>query len=308
MKKYLFLLALTSSADFLQATTTADPVWADMVSYLNQIITCQIDINNLTSQQKTLQATQTTLTSTLTDLQTAAQAAADQAATVAAQQKLASMESNLMLRGKINSLINNTDISFAVVWPDESRTIVGAQSQQQLNQPFSQYSEGGLIGGVISIIPQVNGSDISSGNAETQAVGLSYSLTFNLQGLNESGYAYGALNALSVTRTYPSASTRAHSLNVDDLVADNEIWAVDLTLNYLPGLGDGATFIYPRWSTLYKNSYDATDTAHVPDIFAQNSWSNTTAITTLNSSADLCYPDFTGTTASMWGDLLGGQN
>ena len=302
MKKYICLFLLLCSI-LVFAETVTDTNWNALQGLVNQLIRLEYNTDILTAEQVTLNQSFEDLTATLTTLQNAAQAAADQAATVAAQQTLASMESNLMLRGKLNTIINNTATPFSIALPDGTRIAVAAQSQVALNLLFSTYSEGGLVGGVISIIPQFNGSDIASGNTETQSVGLSYSLTFNLQGLNESGYAYGALNVLSVTRTYPSSGTRAHSLDLSKLVQDNELWAVDIVLNYVPGLGDGATFIYPRWSTLYKNTYNESDTSTVPDITSQTTWATEITVDESSSSVDFCFPAFTGDASAMWGDM-----
>ena len=305
MKKYLFLLLLACFTYVAYGNTDGiDSAWGNLMDAVNTIIPLNVDIDILSSQIPTL-------TDQLTALQDAAADAAAQAETIKKQQELLSLESNVMLRGKLNTVINNTATPFSIALPDGTRIAVAAQSQVALNSLFSAYSEGGLVGGIISIIPQVAGAtsdqlqDIS-GESEAQAVGLSYSLSFNLQGLNQSGYAYGALNTLSVTRTYPSASTRAHSLDLNSLIKENEIWAVDLTLNYVPGMGDDdTTFIYPRWSTLYTNPYSESNTSTIPDVIGQTAWATSTIINESNSYGDLCYPSFTNEkTAEMWADLI----
>ena len=174
-------------------------------------------------------------------------------------QTLLEQESNVIDRGAIGSVINETDVPFSIKWPDGTTTVVAAQTEVASNVLFSTYKNGSLTGGIISFVPQPSGVDITESDAQSQSDGLSYSLLFNVQGLNEPGYDYGALNKVAITRSYPVGSTRAQSLDLDNLVDEDEIWKVDITLNYVSTLGDGSTFIYPRFSKLYLNQYDEND-------------------------------------------------
>ena len=280
--------------------------WDELIDVVNALPDHRVTSHRLYSEMKGYQEQQLTEQAALDALNKQVDAAQQQADELASAAAIAAQTSDVMLRGKMNDIINNTDISFSVLWPDGTRTKVAAQSTVSLNKAFSQYKEGSLIGGIISIIPQVNDADITLSSTEVNSVGLSYSLLFNLQGLNEAGFAYGALNYLSVTRQY--GVTRAHSIyldsstdkvdgDIDDgLIQDNELWAIDVTIN-ATGI---AGLIYPHFSTLYTYEFDASDTSVTPDVSTQETWSKTVVLGISDSAANLSAPEFTDI---IWSDI-----
>ena len=309
MSVVLFCLCLLTNIAFYGISV--DDAWDVLISAVNEMPANNAEIIRLTAEKATSEATLQQDQADLDDLNAQVAAAQKQADEIANAASIAAQTSDVMMRGKMNNIINSTDIPFSVVWPDGTKTAVDAQSTVELNQPFSAYKEGSLIGGVISINPQVNDTDILSTDAEADAVGVSYSLLFNLQGLNEAEFAYGALNYLSVTR-YQAGTTRAHSIYLDSstsksdgdvtngLIQDNELWAVDITVNYVTALGDG--FIYPRFTTLYTSEFNASDVSVSPNVSNQSTWSSQVVIDASNSATNISTPVFT---ENIWSDMTG---
>ena len=140
--------------------------------------------------------------------------------------------------------------------------------------------------------------NISSDDTLAQEYGTSYSFLFNVQGLNQPGYNFGGIKSIVINRTFPSGGERAHGLQLNDLVQENQLWAIDITINNVSTIGDGS-FIYPRISKLYVHTYDETHTSTIPNLAMQTEWEVETAIDETNSSQALCYPDFGGDTEKM---------
>lgn len=312
MKKLLFFFVLLSST-FVFTDDLAN-AWSNLITKVNQIGSFGSEIKNLytvvqadNDQKASLQADLDTLNAEIAE-------AEEQQKEIEDQQIIEAAEAEVMLRGRINSIINNTDTDFSVEYPDGTRVALAAQSTVALNKAFSEYKRGSAIGGIISIIPQVNGEDISSSDAEALAVGLSYSLMFNVQGLNQPGYPFGRLGCVAVTRDHEAGGTRSHgvspagkapsdSANEDSssaLTDEDTLWGLDVLLNYVPGLGDGKTFIYPRISTFYTTKYDPNDLTTAPDVASVTEWSSQVPITESNSCSDLCYPLFSGTVSDQY--------
>ena len=137
--------------------------------------------------------------------------------------------------------------------------------------------------------------------------------------LNETGYAYGASNCVSINRTYVPGIPRALTLYIDSslqeaadqadgnatsetgVVGANQLWAVDVTLSYVKDV-----LVYPRFSTLYLEDFTIADGADVPDVTQQKTWSQTVAVTKDNAYWKLSDPQYTDN-SDIWSDLLTAQ-
>lgn len=307
MKKvffYIFLLlsiiVKADSADQLNAA------WTNLMTATNAVAVIGQSVNSLMSSVNDLQENVTETQAELADLEDRIAEASAQAEKVTNEQALLDAKSDVMKRGMVNNIINQTDMSFVAYLPDGTTVSIAAQSMISMKQLFSPFVVGSLVCGVITIVPQVAGQDISSSDVESQACGIKYYLQFNMQGLNEPGYSYGALDYISVTRAdiNNGGNTRAQSISLDDFVDENELWAVDVTLNYVPTRGDGSTYIYPRFSTLYVNQFDEEGGSAALDPSAQTSWGEEVAVNESVSDAAMSYPGFTGDTEKFWGDVI----
>jgi hypothetical protein len=325
--KHILLLKILFFSFFIQFNLQADlnASWNNLISAVNgSAVIAQTD-NTLIASIADLESTVPTLQTTLDTIENQINTAIAQAAELEYQQALIAEKSYVMRRGMLNNLINETDRDFVIYFPDNETVSIPAQSVISLNKLFSSYLVGVLICGVIRIVPQVAGQDISSLDAEAQACGVNYYLQFNMQGLNEPGYAYGALDYISITRVDIGSATteslnlstlvvdttsdinnlgntRAHSLDLDQLVAENELWSLDVTLNYVPTRGDGKTYIYPRFSNLKIAQFDENDETTFNPLNQEN-WDTEIIIDESNSDTEMSYPAFTGDTAKFWGDL-----
>lgn len=303
MRNFLLFVCLFLSSHNLFCSESVSQVWKEIIDIMNGVPGQIANNNNL---EKTLQEKNDTLKAEQAALDSLKKQISDlkkQQDEIKVKKAIADQESNVILRGKINNIINSTKVAFSILWPDKTRTVVAANSTVLLNQPFNAYKDGNSVGGIISIIPQINGADISVNNAEKASVGLSYSLLFNVQGLNQLEFPYGALNYLSITRSATPGATRAHSIylgnsaikNDTGLLKKNEIWAVDITINYVSGLA------YPRFSTLYSNEFDDSNTSTIPDVKSQKTWAKQVVLNQSNAATNLCVPKFDET--EMWTDI-----
>ena len=277
-------------------------VWVNMFCKIFDTIINNVQLQSVTNSMAENESLLSDLNDQLATLQQQIDDANAQAQELENQQALLAEESNIMLRGKVNNIINSTTVDFVMTLPDDTTVSIPVNTTVPVNILVSNYMQGSAVGGLISFVPQVNGTDISTDDIIAQEYGTAYSFLFNVQGLNQPGYNFGGIDSVVVNRTFPSGSERAHGLNLSDMVQEDQLWAVDITINNVSTIGDGS-FIYPRISTLYLHTYDETDTSTVPNVATQTDWEVETTIDKTNSTQNVCYPAFDGDTEKMWGDV-----
>ena len=150
-------------------------------------------------------------------------------------------------------------------------------------------------------VPYDATTQVQQGTNEAMLNGGTIVILCNNTGANAPGNAYGYEGAVSISRVYPESATRAHVVDIDSLVVDDQYWEVDFSIGMLPA---ASAFTYPLISQVQTVTVDvntlSTDlTEDFPDV-TDAKMDTTITITESNSDAD-SYPEFDSDMAStLW--------
>lgn len=231
----------------------------------------------------------------------AAIAAQKQAEKLAKEEKAQQQESDVWLRGRIGIVVNKTsNVSYnlqskagkilAKIAPGKSVTV---------KSPLSTFSlEKNGVHGFVEFIPSIHGKVLTEASGgQGILVGLHYYLSFNLQGMNQPGYLYGAPKTVCLSRGCPDGATRAQCIDVSAFVpAKDQIWELDIEIE---DIGGGK--IYPRISAIKTQTVSLTDLEKGLENLSINE--KMVSVTRKNMDMDVSYPSTQGQTAVLWQDV-----
>lgn len=239
-----------------------------------------------------------------------AQVAADKKAAAAAkaaaeklekEQAIQTAQSNIWQRGRLGMIVNKTSkITFKLQSAAGGVLhTLAPGSSAAVDLPFASYTQESTgINGAFEFVPFLASTQIESSSSQSDLVGLHYILSFNMQGMNQPGYMYGAEGQLCVSRGFPDGAARAQCVDVASLVTDkDDIWEAEIEIDEIE-----TNKVYPRISALKVQKVSAS--ALTQNLGKATITQSTTKITQANMDTDLSYPSLSGSVGqALWADV-----
>lgn len=273
-----------------------------------QITTATNQYNTAVSNYNTAKSEHDSEKAKLEKLQ--AQVAADQKSEAAAkaaaekleaEQKAQAAESNIWQRGRIGMIINKTKKITYKLQAAAGGVIstISPGSSVAVDLPFANYSQESTgINGALELIPFLANTQVESTSAQADLIGLNYLLSFNMQGMNQPGYMFGAEGQLCISRGYPDGASRAQCIDVESLVTDkDDLWEAEIEIDVFD-----SNKIYPRIVALKVQKVSAS--AITQNLSKATINQTTIKITQANMDSKLSYPSMSGSIGSaIWKDV-----